>query len=78
MNVATHRTERAGHYANGATWCVHCGVTAGRIARAYADGKPLACVRPATPCGHPLSARAIEMVGGSMRTACWACQVEAI
>lgn len=28
-------------------------------------------------CGHPLAARAIECIGGLLRTYCWACRVEA-
>lgn len=79
MKPSTHRAERPGHYSGGGTWCIHCGITAGRISRAYADGTPLACVRPDTPCEHPLAARAIEVSADSLRlfTVCWACKVEA-
>lgn len=70
-----------GHYSRGGKWCIHCGITAGRISRAYADGKPLPCVRPDTPCGHPLAARAVRAVqvsdGFLLTTVSWACQVEA-
>jgi hypothetical protein len=81
MREAVHRAERSGHYSNGGTWCIHCGITAGRISRAYSDGAPLPCVRPDTPCGHPLAARAVVFddtrLPVGLKTVCWACKVEA-
>jgi hypothetical protein len=69
-----------GHYNRGGKWCIHCGVTNGRIVRAYVNGTPLPCVRPDTPCGHPLAARAVRFtdstIPASLRTVCWACEVE--
>mgnify|MGYP001559216654 CR=1 FL=1 len=72
-------TNPLGHHNRGGKWCIHCGVTNGRISRAYADGKPLPCVRPDTSCGHPLAARAVVRSSVQpLRTVCWACVVEAV
>ena len=77
-------TNPLGHHNRGGRWSIHCGVTNGRISRAYADGKPLPCVRPDTSCGHPLAARAVESYFGGkatdqrIRTYCWACRIEGV